>query len=409
MQNKFIFKIALILFIISLSGCIHKLQFKQEPVVRIHLTSSTIYSTISSDCNIIVETNNMRGKSKSFSVWNIGIKGNKIYAEHNNKYIKKIGDWVKFYTEKPWGVLYLHGKGYKGALKFLYLNNKISVINEVNIEDYLKGVVPYEIGNLSLDKVEAVKAQAIAARTYAIRKMMYRKNNYFDLHSDIKDQVYKGIKENSDITDMACEDTRGLILTYKHKPIDAKYSSTCGGITADARELWTDKKVPYLTPVVDAKSRFIFKGRSFCSRSRYSNWEIKYNRNDFFKLLRENLIYLTGKQENEIGEIKNIKIVKRGPSRRVIEVIVYSNKGQYSIIKNNIRLLMRNSQNPSKSLLSTYFTIKQSNNNISIKGKGFGHGAGMCQYGAIGMASMGYGFREILKHYYHGARLEKVY
>lgn len=409
MQNKFIFKIALVLLSISSSGCIHKLQFNQEPVVRVHLVSSAVYSTISSDCNIIVETNKMRGKSQSFSVWNIGIRGNKIYAENNNKYIKNIGDWVIFYTEKPWGVLYLHGKGYKGALKFIYSDNKISIINEVNIEDYLKGVVPYEIGNLSLDKVEAVKAQAIAARTYAIRKMMYRRNNYFDLHSDIRDQVYKGIKEHSDVTDMACEATRGLILTYKHKPIDAKYSSTCGGITADARELWTDKKITYLTPVVDAKSHFIFKGESFCSKSRYSNWEIQYSKVDFFRLIKENLIHLTGKQENEIGEIKNIKIVKRGASRRVIEVIVYTNRGKYSITKNNIRLLMKNSQNPGKSLLSTYFTIKQSNNDILLKGKGYGHGVGMCQYGAMGMASIGYGFREILKHYYHGVRLEKVY
>lgn len=410
MQNKHILKIVIIIFIaVSFSGCIHRFKLKSEPSVRVLLHSGLNNITLSSDDNIIIETNGMRGKSPSYAVWKIRYEAGVLSAHMGNKYVKNIGDYVSFFPEHPWGTIYFEGRGYKGKIEFRILNDKMIVIDNIPIESYLKGVVPYEIGNLSIDKIEAVKAQAVAARTYVIRKLENSRNKYYDVYSDIRDQVYKGVMENSNVVDMACYATRGIILTYKNRPIDAKYSSTCGGVTADARELWTNKKIPYLTPVIDAKSFLIFKGKTFCSASRYSNWTINYSKEELFKILKKNLQKLTGKSENDIGDIKSVVITKRGPSRRVIEMIVYSGAGEFRIEKNNVRMLLKNDTEPSKSLPSTLFTMETQGNKIKIIGKGYGHGAGMCQYGAMGMAEKGYNYKDILKHYYRGVHLEKVY
>ncbi len=410
MQNRSVFKVFAVIFLLFLTtGCIHRLRFRTEPQIRVLLFTGVSRATLSSDCDLIVETNGMRGLSPSYSVWEVEYNNGKLSAHIKDKFIKNIGEYVKFYTKKPWGTVYLGGKGYKGGITFKLNGSGLEVINDVPLETYLKGVVPYEIGNLGMDKIEAVKAQAVAARTYAIRKVRNGQNRDFDVYNDVRDQVYKGVLDNSNVTDMACDATRGIILTYKGKPIDAKYSSTCGGVTADARELWTDKKIPYLTPVIDAKSFLIFKGKAFCSASKYSNWEIDYTRGDFYDLIKTNLRTLTGKQPDDVGSVKSVVITKRGPSRRVTEVIVYTTKGEFRVEKNNIRLLMKNTSDPSKSLLSTYFTLKIGLNNVRIIGKGFGHGAGMCQYGAMGMAKSGYNYKDILKHYYRGVHLEKVY
>ncbi|NIA22762.1 MAG: SpoIID/LytB domain-containing protein [Proteobacteria bacterium] len=410
MQNKHILKIVVIILItITFTGCIHRLRFKTEPSVRVLLYDGIKSMTLSSDDNIIVEANGMKGESPSYAVWQIEYKGGILSARIGSKYVKGIGDCVEFYSKHPWGTVYFGGRGYKGIIEFRVLSGKAVVINNVPIEAYLKGVVPYEIGNLNIDKIEAIKAQAVAARTYVIRKLTNSRNKYYYVYNDIRDQVYRGVMENSNVVDMACDATRGIILTYKNKPIDAKYSSCCGGVTADARELWTDKKVPYLTPVIDAKSYLIFKGKPFCSNSRYSHWTIKYSKGELFGILKKNLSRLTGKSEDEIGNIKSIVITKRGPSRRVIEVIVYTSAGEFSVEKNNIRMLLKNNSEPSKSLPSTLFTMEMGGDSIKIIGRGYGHGAGMCQYGAMGMAEKGYNYKDILRHYYRGVHLEKIY
>ena len=118
---------------------------------------------------------------------------------------------------------------YEGEFVISASGNKLNAINVIDIENYLRGVVPYEIGRLDESKFEALKAQAVAARTYAYKHFGSRHSHGFDIYADTRDQVYKGLQSASDVTDRAVRETEGVVMTYNGEFITAYYHSTCGG------------------------------------------------------------------------------------------------------------------------------------------------------------------------------------
>src|SRR5689334_5228289 len=139
---------------------------------------------------------------------------------------------------------------YRGAIEvFANPRNSFTVVNELPLEDYLPGVVPNELSPATYGEIEALKAQAVAARTYAVRNLGQSKNEGYDICASDACQVYMGAGSEQPLSTQAVMETRGVIATYKDEPINALYSSTCGGRTEDAENIF-DEKVPYLVSTI---------------------------------------------------------------------------------------------------------------------------------------------------------------
>jgi stage II sporulation protein D len=293
-----------------------------------------------------------------------------------------------------------NGNFYKGSLKFISDANGIKVINVLSVEQYLKGVIPREMpsGN-GTEYYEALKAFAICARTYTISKINESKN-VFDVFADTRDQVYGGSGVEKSIINQVVDETRGLILTYDGKPAMAFYHSTCGGFTEDAENVFPNIDVPYLKSVRDGDP-------SYCSISPKFTWTEKYDEREFI-----NRFVSSGYLNNPDYTLANINVNSRFESGRINELEIdlldrIKNPKSIKLYGNKIRYVIRTSDN--KSILeSSNFEIKvESDRKVVVKGKGYGHGVGLCQWGALAQSQQGRSYKEILSFYYPGTKIEK--
>jgi stage II sporulation protein D len=280
---------------------------------------------------------------------------------------------------------------------------KMSVFNEIDIEDYLKGVLPGEMGQRNADEIEALKAQAIAARTYAIWKLS--DGNSSHLKNTIEDQVYLGASAEMPLHTSAVEATSGMVMAYHGRAISAYYFAVCGGSTISREKAWGGEKVPYLKGVDDD---------SFCVWAKSYSWKETFTPND----LNSNLGQYFGSVEQlpvkGFGTILNIIFKEDKNSGRTSEMKVETSTGIYKAEGDKIRWALKRPSVPGAILPSTRFTanlIKDSGTIVSleISGTGNGHGVGMCQCGAIGRSRKGESYSQILKTYYKGIRIEKAY
>ncbi len=279
------------------------------------------------------------------------------------------------------GVLAVNGNPYRGILELHNIIGKIHVINIVKMDNYLFSVVPSEIP--STWNLQALKAQAVAARTYTYYHLLHKKKKrLYDLDASTNFQVYNGMNSEKSSTTQAVLETSGEIISHNHSPILAYFHSTCGGKTADDEFIWSGKGESYLTGVKC----------HFCSQSPYYRWEEKLPLSEIKKSL--------SKKHRNIGRIRRITFTRR--YGRVAGVEILHSSGKISLSGNDFRLLF-----PPKKLKSMYFTSRKSGNGLLISGRGWGHGVGLCQWGAKGMAEKGAHYRAILKYYYRDISLVK--
>lgn len=301
--------------------------------------------------------------------------------------------------------LVLDGKRYRGLFKALPNGQVVRVINIVYLEDYLKGVVPPEIGARPEAELEAVKAQAVAARTYAISHLEQYPGEPYDMKSSIIDQVYNGFDVENRIANRAISETAGLIAMYNDDFIQAYYHSTCGGLTDDVAAVWDRKEIPYLKPVADSGA---------CSWSKYYTWQEHFTEQQLRGRLEQYLSSDRGR-DLRIGRITDVVIKDRSPGGRVARMLVRTDTDVYKFQKDRIRWVVGRTSNPDLILPSDRFdiTLERGADNylrsVTFKGRGYGHGVGMCQCGAIGMARDGRTYTEILTHYFTGIELRKMY
>ncbi len=299
---------------------------------------------------------------------------------------------------------------YPGSIQLSISGNKISIINKVNLETYLKGVVLREMGSLGKLEFEALKAQAIAARTYGLAKINKAKENYnlYDVRADVMDQVYSGIVRNSNKwINLAVAETKGEVIVFDNELIDCYYHSTCGGRTESGENIFALQNTPYLKGVADN-----FGNGDFCSESPNYRWTESFSLSDIFASLKS--VIQVENNPKFSDKLKTVEISNRFPSGRVKDLTVFfSGEGRSININSNlIRNVLRTNNN--QILRSNLFKIKkagngESKNEINLIGAGNGHGVGMCQWGAIGMAKSGYVYGQILRHYYRGTKINKVY
>ena len=234
------------------------------------------------------------------------------------------------------------------------------IINELDLEDYTRSVVGEEMG--SKWPIEALKAQAVLARTYAMYRKSCRSAVDYDLCATVNSQVFSGGAKEKEGPSMAARETAGEILTYDGAPIEAVYHSTCGGLTEDACNVW-DWKYPYL------KSRVC----NYCGASPYYAWKRRIT----IPEMDESLIqagYL-------INGLKSIKVLERSVSKRVMKLRLIGESGSVVMKGADFRKAVGYSKLP-----STAFEAHKEGDNFVFIGKGSGHGVGLCQFGAKGMA-----------------------
>lgn len=328
----------------------------------------------------------------------------------------------------------INGKQYRGIGEVAF-NSKgtLAGINELPMEEYLYGVVPLELPPVPYGELEAQKSQAVAARTYAMSNLGKRNSDGYDLLPTTSDQVYGGHDWEHPISTQAVNETRGVVATYDGKLITAVYSSTTGGYTANNEDVWNTDPVPYLRGVPDAQrgkafehvpTLEVFKNHSNPVSLRNagngafeSDWS-KYHRWTFEWTLDEISDVLSTYFNKEVGQVYEINVLERSNSGRVLEIEFVTENGTFYEYKDRIRTALKyiNDNGGQSSLRSTLFYIEPVTNNktkevIGFKayGGGWGHGVGLSQTGAVGMAEKGSSFEEILKHYYQGIDLEVRY
>ncbi len=292
---------------------------------------------------------------------------------------------LKIIALKEDDLLKINGRGYRGQVVIRRdKRGRLNVINEANIDDYLYGVLPYEISPAW--PLEALEAQAIASRTLALYRKRRSRAKDYDLDATIFAQVYGGVEGEDQRTNQAVNKTRGKALTHKGKIINSIFHATCGGHTEEAKNVWQGSEEPYLKSI----------SCTFCKNSPYYAWEKRIKERNLRNILEEKGLNLS--------RIKEIEITEASPSGRAIKIAIKQRKATLPLMANNFRLFI----GPNL-IRSVFFTVSKKKNEFIFRGHGWGHGVGMCQWGAKGMAEKGKDYKEILKYYYTGVKIEKVY
>jgi stage II sporulation protein D len=304
----------------------------------------------------------------------------------------------------------VNGKRYRGEIVLHVLDTGLLVANRLHLEDYLRGVVPLEIGRRVEGEEAAVAAQAVAARSYASIRLTGGSERLYDVVATVQDQVYGGADAETGIADAAVWATRGLVLTYGGRVVNAPYHSTCGGSTAEVSEVWyRSRNEPFLQRVSD---RIGQSDRFYCDPSPRFRWSKTLERSTLAAALDRYLAQYVRVPAGRIGSPRDLQVDGKTPSGRVAALAVRTDRGRYLLRGNDVRFVMRV---PNGEILnSTYFSVRTERDaagrlaRATFDGGGYGHGIGMCQWGAIGRARAGFDFRSILSTYYPGTSLGVV-
>ena len=366
---------------------------------------------------------------KNWEVWMPA--GTNLSKETNYQLVKKIyRSQIVPFLSNEFSENKLEGPIYITSDEDIYINNKSfgkkfylgrdsygtwTLIQKIKFDEYLKGVLPYEIGSNS--PLEALKAQAVIARTWALYNSERFNIDNYHLWISTQCQVYKPPKVEYENVQKAIKDTSNLIITYKSKPINSFYHGSNGGISSSASESWRIKDYVYLNPIIDGsdslKKSFQLPIRNEDQLNKFLEFgdeEAYGNKHHLFrwkKIISKEIIQnslLKNQLILEDSDLIDFKIINRGTSGRVTKLAIQMNNFNKPIVlvKDDIRRIF-------SFLPSNLFIINKLNDNLWLfKGGGFGHGVGLSQSGAIEMAELGFTYEQILNHYYQGTKIKKI-
>lgn len=274
------------------------------------------------------------------------------------------------------------GRRFRGRVELLRSETGLRIVNELPLEDYVAGTVLGEISEQWGDTV--LRAQAIAARTYALHRRAHPRSADFDLGATTADQVYLGLDGETPAVRAAVDATRGQVLTYAGEPILAAYHSAAGGRTASAEEVW-GRPLPYLASVAVPGEE----------DSPDTYWRTRVS--------AEALGAALASVGLDIGRVRDVAVARRSESGRTRTLHATGSAGEAEIPAETLRRALG-----PRRLRSTLFEVRRSGDDFVFVGSGNGHGVGMSQWGARALALRGAGHREILRRFYPGTRLERA-
>lgn len=360
---------------------------QEEPFVRILIAENIKTATVSGNIEILgLITPIVTSGEKLFSITEI--------------------DTILVITPTR-GFLSFNGQPYRGSLTLIPKKSGFMVINRILLEEYLYSVLPSEI---AADwPLEALKAQAVAARCYALAQSYAHSDQEFDLYNDIRSQVYLGIRVENLQTTKAVDETRGIVALYQGEIIRAYFYASAGGQTANSEDVW-GQSLPYLRSVND-----------YDQSSPHFTWKVTYTDKEITNMLKS--------YEIEIGDIRDIVPIKVDASERVQILRLIGQNDEIEITGKDFRSFL--------DLKSTKFLINNSSSNkndpksvktlvsevlgnsqqykdndtlyFEINGFGWGHGVGLSQWGARAMALNGNDYSQILAHYYQQTKIMQIY
>ncbi|MCC7493771.1 MAG: hypothetical protein IT204_15555 [Fimbriimonadaceae bacterium] len=295
-------------------------------------------------------------------------------------------------------------RAWRGSLLLRASGSRLVVINQVDLESYLRGVVPLELdGSPTVRQV-----QAIAARSLALARRRPQQPYDFDLPGT---QAYGGVAAEEPAADAAVAATAGQVLLRAGQPLNAVYGHSCGGVAADAAEAWGgrlaglavgfDEPGRVLGPADEAGVRQLLAGRrGLCAAESSHRWTVTWPWATARQLVQGRLAALQPRAR--VGPVTDLRVARRGPSGRVSELEVRGSSGLATVRGDSIRWLF----GPfGEGLKSTLFVLDSSAETLVVRGGGWGHGVGLCQMGAVALAQQGRSAAEILHHYYPDATL----
>lgn len=440
---KHLLTFTLLIFIIQLnnSKLFSQYLFNEEPIVRVRIIYSLDRLRITFDdewemynSDLSVKSNLNKNDSllivlKSDSISIINYSTNKIVVT-DKVFLKSTNSnsTLKIF-DVPFGI----GWWWQGTEDRIYEGDFVITVNEENkfdvivslpLEKYLCGVVPYEIGSDA--PIEALKSQVIAARSETVSALIsgkYKGSNY-DLCADVECQVFAGNNKRTKQTDKAVEETRGLCLFYDDEVIGAYYASNCGGISENVENVWfkRSKAVPYWSSHFDSDKELKYDPMNnpaewimsdpdvFCNPSFHPELP-SWSKNNFRWQLEMTCDELSNNLNKikRIGILKDIKIIERGNSGRIIKARFLGSEDSLEL---NSELEIRKIKSPP--FRSSCFVFEKDFNEDGIEfykfnGAGWGHGVGMCQSGAVARAYAKQTFYQILNHYFPETKIKKVY
>jgi len=415
-----------LLFIFLLVSCTspdQHLQFEQEPMIRVLLADGKSSVTLSFSGEIEA-TNDKVHFNKNSTITFTASQGQIDVQEDNTTLFRADSlkllpdDQIKI-DDVPYGVGWWWGgeedRLYSGEL-YVHADSDsaLQVILHLPLEEYVKGVIPYEIGVDS--PIEALKAQALAARTEsakALREGKYRGDRY-DICADVDCQVYAGDNKRTPRTDSAVTLTSGEVIVYEYELIDAYFASNCGGKSERVEKVWPWRggAKPYLVSNYDSKKEVLpidphsspekwinSSPEVYCNpelHPQLPSWSKKNFRWERAIPLNELTL------DDEI--VSDLRIIERGESGRLHQVEVTVPSGKIVL---DYELAIRKLTNPP--LRSSNFVFRKNIDEWVFTGAGWGHGVGLCQSGAVARAYEGHQYSEILRHYYVGSEIVTVY
>ena len=303
------------------------------------------------------------------------------------------------------GAISVNGRRYRGDLAITATSDGLTVVNRVNMDDYLQGVVPLEIGTSAPADAAAVEAQAVSARSYAVTHLGPG-GRLFDMRATVADQVYGGAGAESVVGNLAVRATTGLVLLYGGQVVNAPYFSTCGGSTAEPQDVWRTGTEPYLKRVSD---QIPGSAHFYCEGAPKYRWTRVFSRDELRESIGRYVRSLPG--GGSVASVRSVTVSDVTPAGRVSALTVESDRRAVTLRGNEIRSALRL---PSGEILySTYFSVdavvsRGEVDLLTLRVGGNGHGVGMCQAGAIGRARAGQDFRTILRTYYPGTSVGTI-
>lgn len=460
-------------------------QYKQEPTVRVGIIEHApeAYFTISAPVQLIPEQGDKvqltpTGKDK----WHVALLGSEVQLQNvsNGELHRYSGKYVRVEPldsarDKPLdqqkSIITVHDvtigiqfhwqrkedQDFRGIIEFgRDTENKITVINELPVEEYLCSVISSEMSGTS--PISLLRAHTIIARSWLLAQVKNPPHIGFDICADDHCQRYQGTKRMTPVVVQAVKDTRGQVLTYKNEICDARYSKSCGGISENFENVWQDTPYPYLQAIVDAPEKEFktwnakFDGKKttiqnpkskikqipdlkdektvrewiltrppvYCNadpevlRSLLNTydreipdlfrWKVVYPREELEQLIQK-------KTGEDIGTLLDLVPVKRGVSGRLIALDIVGSKKTIRVGK---ELKIRSALSPSH-LYSACFVVDVEKGKdgiptqFTLLGAGWGHGVGLCQIGAAVMATKGIDYKTILFHYYPGTKVTTLW
>lgn len=431
-----------------------------EQKIKFFVPSTAVVEIVNND-NIVskkeIFTGDYEIQTEDKNIVMLNTKLQKIVLANLNEYIKlklkNPAELVKIYNIKigrkfHWERYQNHE--FYGEIVVKYTTNGFVVINKLPVETYLLSVISSEMSSTA--NIEYLKAHAVISRSWVVRRILgeepisdfsqindkkilkwygQKGHTEFDVCNDDHCQRYHGFSKISSLAKHAVEETTAEVLMYNNKICNTVFYKACGGITEYYSTAWEDKNFEYLRPVWDAVEmsdkplpdftkeknvrEFIDSYPDvFCNTTtetiqefltdfdkettNFFRWEVRYKK----RYLQE-LIYC--KTAKDIGEIVSIIPLKRGASGRIYELQINGSNGQLLVGKElEIRKILSESH-----LYSSCFYVDFDGDDVVFKGAGWGHGVGLCQIGAAVMSKKGFGYREILQHYYPSSYIEKIY